>query len=118
MNDMPAGTVGLRAWGKLSRADYRDVLEPTLNAAVESGELRLLFVLSDFDGLEHGAWIEDVKTGLEVLVGHHSAWKRFALVTDADWVAKATRMFAWLIPGEVRIFDLDHLEEARAWVTG
>jgi hypothetical protein len=117
-NDMPAGAVGLRAWGKLSRADYRDVLEPTLREAVGSGELRLLFVLSDFGGLEPGAWIEDVKTGLEVLVRHHSAWKRFALVTDVDWVAKATRMFVWLIPGEARIFDLEHLEDARAWVTG
>ena len=118
MNDMPAGTVGLRAWGKLSKADYRDVLEPTLREAVESGELRLLFVLTDFEGLEPGAWIEDVKTGLEVSVRHHSAWKRFALVTNVDWVAKATRIFAWLIPGEARIFDLDQLDDARAWVTG
>ena len=118
MNDMPAGTVGLRAWGKLSKADYRDVLEPTLREAVESGELRLLFVLTDFEGLEPGAWIEDVKTGLEALVRHHSAWKRFALVTNVDWVAKATRIFAWLIPGEAGIFELDHLDDARAWVTG
>jgi SpoIIAA-like len=51
------------------------------------------------------------------LVRHRSAWKRFALVTDVEWVAKATRMFAWLIPGEARIFDLDRLEDARAWVT-
>jgi len=118
MNDMPAGTVGLRAWGKLSKADYRDLLEPTLREAAESGELRLLFVLTDFEGLEPGAWIEDVKTGLEVLVRHHSVWKRFALVTDVDWVAKATRTFAWLIPGEARIFDLEDLDDARAWVTG
>jgi hypothetical protein len=91
MNDMPAGTVGLRAWGKLSRAAYRDVLEPTLGEAVESGELRLLFVLTDFEGLEPGAWIEDVKTGLEVLVRHHSAWKRFALLTDVEWVLSRQR---------------------------
>ena len=118
MDDVPAGTVGLRASGKLSRADYRDVLEPILREAVGSGELRLLFVLTDFEGLERGAWIEDVKTGLEVSVRHHSSWKRFALVTDVDWVAKATRMFAWLIPGEARVFDLDQLEDARAWVAG
>jgi hypothetical protein len=118
ISDMPEGTVGMRASGKLSKADYRDVLEPTLREAVAAGELRLLFVLSDFHGLEPGAWIEDVKTGLEVAVRHHSAWERFALVTDVDWVAKSTRMFTWLIPGEVRIFDLDELEPARAWVTG
>jgi hypothetical protein len=28
IDDMPAGVVGFRASGKLSRADYRDVMEP------------------------------------------------------------------------------------------
>jgi len=93
IDGMPAGTVGLRASGKLSRDDYRNVLEPTLDEGVASGELRLLFVLTDFDGLEHGAWIEDAKTGLNAWVRNHAAWKRFALVTDVEWVAKAMRMF-------------------------
>jgi len=115
---MPHGVVGFRASGKLTGADYRDVLEPELRKAVEAGGARLLFVLSDFEGLEPGAWIEDVKTGLEVLVRHHSAWKRYALVTDVDWIAKANRMFAWMIPGEVQIFDLDHLADAMAWIAG
>jgi hypothetical protein len=118
IDDMPAGTVGFRASGKLTKADYLDVLEPALHAAVASGELRILLVLTDFDGLEPGAWIEDARTALEVSVGHRSAWKRFALVTDIDWIAKATRVFAWMIPGEARIFDLDGLEDARAWISG
>jgi hypothetical protein len=83
-----------------------EVLEPALREAVESGELRVVFVLTDFEGLERGAWIEDVKTGLTVWIRDHSAWKRFALVTDVGRVAKATHMFAWLTPGEVMIFDL------------
>jgi hypothetical protein len=116
IQDMPRGVVGFRASGKLTAADYRDVLEPKLREAVEAGETRVLCVPSDFEGLEPGAWIEDVKTGLEVLVRHHSARKRYALVTDVDWIAKATRMFAWMIPGEVQIFDLDHLEDATAWI--
>ena len=115
---MPAGTVGLTASGKLSPDDYRNVLEPALDEGVASGELRLLFVLTDFDGLEHGAWIEDAKTGLNAWVRDHAAWKRFALVTDVEWVTKAMRMFTWLTPGEVIVRDLDGLDEARAWVAG
>jgi hypothetical protein len=115
---MPTGTVGLRASGKLSRDDYREVLEPALNEAIESGEIRLVFLLTDFDGLEPGAWIEDAKTGLGAWVRHHSAWKRFALVTDVEWVGKAMRMFAWLAPGEVRVYGLGQLEEAKRWVGG
>jgi SpoIIAA-like len=118
IDDMPAGTVGLRAWGKLTKQDYHEVLEPALSEAVESGELRLVFVLTDFEGLEPGAWIEDVKTGLRVWVRDHAAWQRFALVTDVEWVAKAMRMFTWLTPGEVNVGDLASLQDAKTWVAG
>lgn len=115
---MPTGTVGLRASGKLSKDDYTGVLEPALREGVESGELRLLFVLTDFDRLEAAAIPEDIKTGLEAWVRDHSVWKRFALVTDVEWVARAMHMFTWLTPGEVLIRDLDGLEEAMTWVAG
>jgi len=118
IDGMPAGTVGLRSSGKLTRDDYRDVLEPVLRDAIDAGELRMLFVLSDFDGLEPGAWIEDVKTGLHALVAHRSAWKRLALVTDVEWIRRSTRTFSWLVPGELMIRDLDGLEDARSWVAG
>jgi hypothetical protein len=113
---MPPGTIGLRASGKLSKSDYVEVLEPALREGVESGELRLLFLLHDFDGLEQGAWLEDAKTGLRAWVRDHTAWQRFALVTDVEWVAKAMRMFAWMTPGEARTFGLDQEDEARTWV--
>lgn len=118
IEEMPAQTIGLRASGKLSKEDYRAVLEPALEEGIKSSELRLVFQLTEFDGLEAGAWIEDVKTGLGALVRDHSAWRRFALVTDIEWVAKAFRLFTWMTPGEVRIFDLSDLENAKAWVAG
>ena len=106
----------LRASGQLTKDDYVGVLEPALREGVESGELRLVFVLTSFDGLGHGAWVEDMKTGLNAWVRHHSAWKRFALVTDVEWVAKALRAFAWMAPGEVKVFGLAEAEEAKRWV--
>ena len=118
MDEMPPGTIGLRAGGKLSRADYQEVLEPALKEAMDSGEARVVFVLTDFDGLEPGAWIEDVKTGLGVEVAHRKEWKRLALVTDVDRVAKAVRMFYWLMPGELKLYGMDRLDEARSWVAG
>lgn len=116
IEDMPSGTVGLRASGKLGKSDYTDMLEPVLRDAVASGDVRLLFVLTDFHGLEPGAWPEDVKTGLRTWARDHSAWRRFGLVTDVEWVAKAMHLFTWLTPGEVLIRDLDGLEEAKRWV--
>jgi hypothetical protein len=87
MDDVPEGVVGVRASGKLTRDDYRDVLEPVLKEAIDSGEARVLFVLPDFDGLEPGAVLEDMRTGLRVEIANRSAWKRLALVTDIEWVA-------------------------------
>jgi hypothetical protein len=118
IEDMAPGTIGFRASGKLSSEDYKDVLVPTLREAVESGEVRMLFVLEDFEELEPRAWLEDMKTGVELGFLKRSAWKRSAIVSDAEWVKKAFRMFAWMTPGEVRVFDLDQEDEARAWVAG
>ncbi len=115
---MPEGTIGFEASGKLSREDYRDVLEPVLRKAAESGEIRMLFKLSDLHGLEPGAWYQDVKTGLGLGFGHLKAWKRSAIVTNVDWVGKAFEWFAWMTPGEVKVYRLDQEDDARAWVGG
>ena len=118
IEDMPAGTIGFRASGKLSHEDYHDVLEPTLREAAEAGEIRMVFRLTDFDGLKPGAWYEDIKTGLGLGIGHHSAWKRSAIVTDVEWVGKAFQLFAWMTPGEAKVYPLEGLEEAKRWVAG
>jgi len=115
---VPEGVLGLRSRGKLSREDYTEVLEPALREAIEAGGIRLLFVLDEFDGAEPGAWIEDAKTGLGAWAKHHSAWQRFALVTDEGWIVRATRAFAWLAPGEVRTFEHGEMDEAQRWVAG
>lgn len=118
IDDAPAGVTALRASGKLTKDDYTQVLEPALDAAIAAGDLRLLFELDDFDGLESGAWAEDAKTGAKALVRDHKAWKRFALVTDVDWVAKGARAFAWLTPCEIKVFPLAEGAAAREWVAG
>lgn len=119
LSDMPVGTIGFRASGHVTRADYRDQLEPAMREAVAAGEVRLVFVVAaDFEEFEAGALLEDTKTGVELGVGHHSAWKRTALVTDIPWMRRATQMFAWMTPGEVRVFALDSIEDAKAWAAG
>jgi hypothetical protein len=114
----PAGVTGLRATGELSKDDYTEVLEPALAAAETGGEIRLLFILECFDGLAPGAWKEDVKTGLRAWAREHRSWRRMALVTDVEWFARSTRAFAWLAPGEVKVFPLAERDEARTWVAG
>jgi hypothetical protein len=41
-----------------------------------------------------------------------------ALVTDVEWVRHLTALFGWMSPGELKLFGLDQLDEATAWVAG
>ena len=119
LHGMPAGTVGFRAAGEIEDDDYEDVLVPELRRALESGGgLRTLYVIEDPDEIEPGALWADTKLGFDLGVRHHDAWVRSAIVTDIQWMARATRLFAWMIPGEARVFPLAELEQAKAWVAG
>jgi hypothetical protein len=60
----------------------------------------------------------DTKAGITLGLGHRHAWKRTALVTDVDCIAKALHMFAWLVPGEVKLHELEGVEDAKTWVAG
>jgi SpoIIAA-like len=116
--DMPEGVIGLRASGKLTKEDYTGTLEPALKEAMDSGEARVVFVIEDYEGIEPSAAIEDIKTGLGVEFAHRKDWKRLAVVTDIDWMAKAMHAFAWAMPGELRVYGMDEPEEAKSWAAG
>ena len=117
LDDMPAATIGFRATGHVTRDEYREVLLPPMREAAEAGEVRMLFAIGPgFEGFEAGALMEDTKAGITLGIGHPRAWKRTAVVTDVEWITKTIHMFAWLVPGEILVRDLDGLEEAKAWV--
>jgi hypothetical protein len=117
LSEMPAGTIGFRFAGRVEAADYRDVLIPALRDAVESGELRAVFVIGpEYEGFDLGAVKEDLRGAVPLALEHRGAWKRLAAVTDVEWMAKSVEAFRWMMPGEVRVFPLSELGPAKAWV--
>jgi stage II sporulation SpoAA-like protein len=117
LQGMPDGTIGFRASGRVTRDEYREVLLPAMRAAAEVGDVRMVFAVGPgFEKFELGALALDTEAGITLGLGHPHAWKRTALVTDVDWIAKALQAFAWLTPGEVELYELDRLEDAKAWV--
>jgi SpoIIAA-like len=116
IEEMPAGTLGFRAHGELTRSDYRGTLIPALREAVEAGAVRLMVVVADdFEKMDLGARIEDAKADLS-FARSSDAWERTALVTDVGWIRRFFHLFSWLAPGELRVFGLAEEDEARAWV--
>ncbi len=113
IEDMPPGTIGLEAIGKVTDEDYERVLVPAVTAALERKDVRLLYVLGDeFDSYSAGAVWADTK----LWAGHLTSWQKVAIVSDADWLENAVKAFGWLMPGEVKVFDDDDLDDAKEWL--
>ena len=115
IENMPAGTIGVEAVGKVTDDDYRDVLLPAIGAALERNDVRLLYVLGeDFGSYSPGAVWADTKLWAQ----HLKAWQKIAIVSDADWLENSVKAFGWLIPGEVKVFETDDVDDAKEWLAG
>ncbi|MBV8966931.1 MAG: STAS/SEC14 domain-containing protein [Mycobacteriaceae bacterium] len=113
--DMPEGVTGIRVSGRLRGEDLRE-FRPAMDGIVQRGEIRIVEVIApDYEGFGPGGLIEDLKLGLGALIQHHRAFKRIAVVSDKDWVAHALHAFAWMVPGELKLFRLDELDQAKEW---
>jgi hypothetical protein len=119
LDGMPEGTLGFRISGRLTREEYFQLLDPVRDQLERGDKLSFLVVTDpDFEGLDLGALWEDVKAAGSVGLQHRSSWDRLAVVTDKDWMRHAISAFGWLSPGELRVFDPDELEQAKAWTGG
>jgi hypothetical protein len=118
--DLPPHTVGFRASGTITRADYHDLILGPVHAgldAVDGGKLNLIGATDDdVHGIDLGALWEDTKAAGTIGLKHRSDWGRIAMVSDKEWLRKALAGFGWLTPGELRAFDADQLDAARAWI--
>ena len=116
--DMPDGVAGIRVSGRVRGDDLRD-FKPAMDDLLNTGEIRIVEVIApDYEGFGPGGLLEDLKLGLGAVIAHHSAFKRIAVVSDHNWVAHALHAFAWMVPGELKLFRLDELEQAKAWAAG
>ncbi len=112
--DMPAGTVGFEAIGKVEDDDFEDVVEPLLRDEIALGrKIRLLYLLGPaLREYEGDAVLEDMKFGAR----HPTAYERVAVVSDEDWLRPALRVLSMLVPGQLRGFPVVELNAAKSWV--
>jgi hypothetical protein len=118
LQDMPAGVAGIRVSGKVT-GDEISRFKPEMEKLLGAEEVRIVEVIApDYDGFGRGGLVEDLKVGFGTLIGHHSAFKRIAIVTDKDWVTHTVHLVGWMVPGELEVFGLDDLERAKQWAAG
>lgn len=117
IDDMPEGTAGFRATGEVTREEYENVLLPWMHQAVEAGGIRLLFQMGpDFQRFTPGAFATDLTKGAPLGLRHLHAWRRMAVATDVGWARNAIELMGWMTPGELKLYRLDEVDEAKAWL--
>jgi hypothetical protein len=114
LRDMPVGTVGFEAMGKVEDDDFEHAVEPVLRAEIAAGrKIRLLYLLGpglkEYEGDTLG---EEMKFAAR----HPSAYERVAVVSDEDWLRPALRVLSVLVPGQLRAFPVAQLPAAREWL--
>lgn len=114
IKDMPAGTLGFRGIGKVTAADYENILVPDVEAVFAlNRKLRMLYQLGPkFESFELGAMWDDAKLGLR----HLNGWDRVAVVTDVSWVRAMVGVAGFMAPAEGRLFPNAQFDEAMAWI--
>ena len=114
MSDMPAGTIGFEAIGKVDDDDFEHVVEPVLRREIAAGHrIRLLYLLGvGLKEYEGDALAEEMKFAAR----HPTAYERVAVVSDEDWLRPALRVLSVLVPGQLRAFPVARLAAARDWL--
>jgi hypothetical protein len=112
--DMPVGTIGFEAIGKVEDDDFEHAVEPVLRGEIAAGrKIRLLYLL----GPEMGEYEGDTLTEeMQFAVRHPSAYERVAVVSDEDWLRPALRVLSVLVPGQLRGYPVAQLPRAREWL--
>jgi len=114
LHGYPDNVLALEAIGEVTAEDYRNILVPGVEEKLSTHRrLRLLYVLgAEFSGFTGGAAWEDTKVGMR----HFTHFERIAVVTDRDGVRDLVKGFGFMLPGQVRVYDSDELDEAGAWI--
>jgi hypothetical protein len=114
MPESNSSALVFKATGKLTDADYKEVLIPEIEEIIkQSGKAKVLLYLPGvFAGWEaHAAW-DDAKFGLR----HRNDFEKLAVVGGAKWMEWATKIAAHFMKGEVKTFPEEHLREALDWI--
>jgi hypothetical protein len=114
--DFPSGVFAIQCAGQISREDYEKVMIPALEAPFAQHQmLRMYRQVDSFSGMSPGAWWDDAKVSVEQFT-QLTHWERVAIVTGIDWLKRATNLYAFLLPLDVRYLPIAEAEQAGEWI--
>jgi SpoIIAA-like len=111
---LPEGAIGFAAFGRITGADRQTVLEPTIESTISStGKVRLLYVAGpEFVGYDRGGLYDETVFGTR----HFTDFEKIAFVADDGPWGRAARAIDGLMPASVKVFAVNDIEGAKAWL--
>jgi hypothetical protein len=114
LTDLPDGTIGFRASGRVSAEERRAVLAPALDRALRRGrKLRFMYVAGpEFDGYESGDIWDEAVFGSR----HFGDFEKLAFVSDKAAYRRAVATLDGLMPTALKVFRTRELKAAKDWL--
>lgn len=115
ITNLPVNVVALTASGQVTADDYENVIIPLVDDKLAQFEkIRLLYHLGpNFKRFTTTALWDDAKIGFH----HLSNFERVAVVSDVSWIRTMIKGIGRTMPGEIRTFANDELDQAMKWVS-
>lgn len=115
LSDFPDHVIAVRASGKVTGREYREILLPVDEKKRRTyTSLNLFYQFTpDFTGMDASGMWEDTKLDLS----HWHGWGRIAIIADHPIIRFGARMAATVLCRPVRIFTNAEASVARAWVS-
>lgn len=104
--------VTVKVSGKLTKADYDELIPSWKTVIARHGSMRLLFIMQDLTGWEPAAAWEDFQFDRK----HSDQVERVAMVGEKKWQQWLTRLGSFFFKANVHYFDSSNLAEAERWV--
>ena len=112
---LPPFVAAFKANDVITGKDYDEIINPIVEKIYkEHGKINYLLVINTpLSNYTLEAWIKDALLGFI----YFTQWKKIAIVTEQKAIKTFTDIFGNLIPGQTKGFMMDHLWEAKEWIS-
>ncbi|MGB3207335.1 MAG: STAS/SEC14 domain-containing protein [Crinalium sp.] len=104
--------VELTVEGKITEADFDQVIAQMKADINKHGKLRMLEEIQSFEGIDPITLWKDAQFGLN----HVGDFTHAAVVADAEWVRTISAAADNILSAKVKAFERSQIAEARAWL--
>jgi len=112
--DLKPNIIGFEATGTVTGKDYTEIMIPAIEEKLKTdSKINFLYYIdAEFEHYELKAILEDSKIGIKFF----NDYEKIAIVTDMNWLKNGVHIFGFMIPGEIKVFDIAHLDDAKDWI--